>query len=249
MPWTGELISSRPPACPYGSGRQARLRIQARRWGVTGTSEMNSDYLPERPLGVFTVEMAAPGGSSADWRPFPAQELPLAEYARQIIERFDLKVEVIELTADRDPATSRPGIILIDPRFMTIPGGRAAIEGAVARLPEWILPILIVDQPDDARKEDLADQVRDIFFAAGALRARSARRGARGVSSLRAFSLLVCDLVFEAEGQYIAHRSRHRHGAPVPSRPSSSRSGSPYPSRPDRFVSAPDSLGDTPDAR
>jgi hypothetical protein len=216
---------------------------------MTGTSEMNSDYVPEPPLGVFTVEIAAPGGSSADWRPFPAQELPLAEYARQIIERFDLKAEVIELAASRNPDISRPGIILVDPQFMTIPGGRAALEAAVARLPKWILPILIVDRPDDARTEDLADQVRDIFFTVGALHARSASRGARGVSSFPAFSLLVRDLFFEAEGQYIAHRSRQRYGAPVPSRPSSSRSGSPLPSRPDRFASAPDSLGETPDAR
>ena len=113
---------------------------------MTGASEMNNDYLPEPPLGVFTVEIAAPGGSSADWRPFPAQELPLAEYARQIVERFDLKAEVIELTADRDPDTSRPGLIVIDPRFMTSPGGRAALEAAVAGLPKWILPMLIVDQ-------------------------------------------------------------------------------------------------------
>jgi FxsC-like protein len=216
---------------------------------MTGTSEMNSGYLPEPPLGVFTVAIAAPGGSSADWRPFPAQELSLAEYARQIIERLDLKAEVIELAASRDPDTSRPGIILVDPRFMAVPGGQAAFEAAVARLPKWVLPILIVDQPDDARTKELADQVRDILFTAGALRARSARRGAHGVSSFRAFSILVRDLVFEAEGQYIAHRSRQRYGAPVPSRPSSSQSGSPLPLRPGRFASAPDSLGETPDAR
>jgi hypothetical protein len=210
---------------------------------------MNSDYLPEPPLGVFAVEIAAPGGGSADWRPFPAQELPLTEYARQIVERFDLKAEVIELITDRDPDISRPGIILIDPRFITIPGGRAALEAAVTRLPKWVLPILILGQPDDARTEDLADQVRDIFFAADALRARSARRGARGVSSFRAFSLLVRDLVLEAEGQYIAHWSKQRYGTPVPSGPSRSRSDPPLPSRPDRFASAPDSLGETSDDR
>jgi hypothetical protein len=216
---------------------------------MTSTNEMNNDYLPEPPLGIFTVEIAAPGGSTADWRPFPAQELPLAEYARQIVERFDLKAEVIELIADRDPDTSRPGIIVIDPRFVASPGGQAALEAAVAGLPKWIMPMLIVDQSGDVRTEGLADQVRDILSAAGALRARSARRGAHGVSSFRAFSLLVRDLVFEAEAKYIAHRSRQRFGAPVPSSPSSSRSGAPLPSRPDRFASASDRLGETPDAR
>ena len=216
---------------------------------MTGTSEMHSNYLPEPPLGVFTIEIATPGGSSADWHPFPEQELPLAEYARQIVERFDLKAEVIELTADRDPDTSRPGIILIDPRFMTVPGGRAALEAAVAGLPKWILPMLIVGESDEARTEDLAEQVRDTLSAAGALRARSARRGARGVSSFRAFSLLVRDLVFEAEGQYIPYRSRQLYGAPVPSRPSSSQSRRALPSQSDRFTSAPDRLGETPDAR
>jgi FxsC-like protein len=216
---------------------------------MTGTSEMNSNYLPGPPLGVFAVEIATPGGSSADWHPFPEQELPLAEYARQIIERFDLKAEVIELSTDRDPDISRPGIILIDPWFMTVPDGRAALEAAVAGLPKWVLPMLILDQSDDARTADLAEQVRDILSAADALRARSARRGARGVSSFRAFSLLVRDQVFEAEGQYIRYRSRQLHRAPVPSRPSSSQSGRALPSPSDRFASAPDRLGETPDAR
>jgi len=212
-------------------------------------SELNSDYLPEPPLGVFTVEIAAPGGTSADWRPFPGQELPLAEYARQIVERFDLKAEVIDLTADRDPDTSRPGMIVIDPGLMSAPGGRAALEAAVAGLPKWVLPLIILGQPNDAQTQQLADEVRNILSAAGALRARSARRGARGVSSPRAFSLLVRDLVFEAEGQYIPHRCRQRYGAPIVSPPSSSQFEPPSPSRPDRFASEPDPMGETPDAR
>jgi hypothetical protein len=216
---------------------------------MTGMSEIDNDYVPEPPLGVFTIEIAAPGGSSADWRPFLAQEAPLAECARQIVERFDLKAEVIELTTDRELDISRPGIILIDPRFMASPGGRAMLEAAAVGLPKWILPMLIVDQPGDARTESLADQVQDIFAASGALRARSARRGARGVSSFRAFSLLVRDMVFEAERQYIAERCRQRYGASVPSSRSSSGSGSPTPSQPGRFASAPDTWGETPDAR
>lgn len=219
---------------------------------MTSTSEMNSDYLPEPPLGIFTIEIATPGGSSADWRPFPIQQLPLAEYARQIVERFDFKAEVIELTAHHDPDTSRPGIILIDPLFMTIPGGPTALEAAVTRLPKWVLPMVVADQSDDDRTRDLADRIRNTLFAAGALHARSARSGAQGVSSFRAFSVLVRDLMVEAEGQYIACRSRQQYGSAVPSRPASGRSGLPPPSqpgRPDRFDSAPDRLGETPDAR
>jgi len=215
---------------------------------MAGASEMNSSYLPEPPLGVFTVEIATPGGSSADWRPFPEQELPLAEYARQIVERLDLKAEVIELTADRDLDTSRPGIVLIDPRFMTVPDGRAALEAAMAGLPKWVVPMLILDQPDDAQTADLAEQVTDILSAAGVLSARSARRGARGASSFRAFSVLVRDLVFEAEGHYISYRSSRRHGA-LPSSPLSGQSGRALPSPSSRFASAPDHLGETPDVR
>ena len=220
---------------------------------MTGTGEMDgSYYLPEPPLGVFTVEIATPGGSSADWRPFPVQELSLAEYAGRIVERLSFKAEVIELVTDRDPDTSRPGLILIDPRFMAISGGRASLEAAVAARPKWILPMIIVDHPDDARTQDLANQVRDVLAASGALRAGSVRRGARGVSSFRAFSVLVRDLVLIAESQYIECRSRQLYGSPVLSRPSSSRSGPPLPAPParsDRFSSASDRLGETPDAR
>ena len=213
--------------------------------------EIKSDFLPEPPLGIFTIEIAAPGGSSANWRPFPEQELPLAECASKIVERFDFKAEVIELTADHDADTSRPGLILIDPRFMTTPDGPAALEAATAGLPRWVLPMLVVEQPDDSLSEVLADQVRGILIAAGALHARSASSAARGVSSLRAFSHLVRELLLQAEQQYLKYWSRRRYGgvAPVPSPLLSSRSASPLPSRPDRFASAPDLLGETPDAR
>ena len=244
-PWPGKACVLACPPTRMAADRGANL---GKAVGMAGASEMNSSYLPEPPLGVFTIEIATPGGSSANWRPFPEQQLPLAEYARQVVERLDLKAEVIELTAHRDLNTSRPGIVLIDPGFMTLPGGRAALEAAMAGLPKWVLPMLILDQPDDAQTADLAEQVRDILAAAGALRARSARRGARGVSSLRAFSILVRDLVFEAEGHYIPHRSKQRRDA-LPSCPSSGQSGRALPSPSNRFDSAQDRLGETPDAR
>lgn len=216
--------------------------------GMAGVSEMNSSYQPGPPLGVFTIEIATPGGSGADWRPFPELEQSLAEHARQIVERFDLKAEVIDLTTDRDQRTSRPGIVLIDPRFMTVPQGRAALEAAMAELPRWILPMLVLGQPDDARMADLAGQARDVLSAADVLSSTSARRGARGVSSLKAFAVLVRDLVFGAEGQYISDRSKRLHKA-LPSLPPSGKSGRARPSPSGRFAFAPDRLGETPDVR
>ena len=75
--------------------------------------------MPEPPLYVFTVETATPSASAPDtrydddsssgWRPFPGQEHPLAEYARQIVERFDFKAEVSEIRSVHDPSTRRPG--------------------------------------------------------------------------------------------------------------------------------------------
>ena len=65
-----------------------------------------------RPLPVFSIEIAAPTTAATvpasgepdaptarpprTWRPFPGQELPLAEYARQIIRRFDFDARVSE---------------------------------------------------------------------------------------------------------------------------------------------------------
>ena len=83
-----------------------------------------SAFPAERRLPVFRIEVAAPTTASApreprsaaftvifssDWRPFADQELSLAEYARQVTERFDFDVRVGEtglagdLVPDGDP--------------------------------------------------------------------------------------------------------------------------------------------------
>ncbi len=38
---------------------------------MRGTSEMNNDYLPEPPLGVFTVEIATPAAAAPTGAHFP----------------------------------------------------------------------------------------------------------------------------------------------------------------------------------
>jgi FxsC-like protein len=235
---------------------------------VQDIDEMTSPFSPDSRLAVFAIETAAPttrtvaaghdpsgyGESSADWRPFPHQELPLAEYARQVAERLDFRAEVSGIRAVPGESVRRPGIILIDPWFVADDSGRSALESAVAELPRWVLPLLVLDQPGDPLTQSLAGQVRDILIAAGALPTESSRRAAEGVSSLGEFVSLVRLLVAEAEKQYLRHRSGWHRSRQISSssgkRPSLRRSvrrDEPV-SEPPKPTSTPDSLGETPNA-
>lgn len=230
---------------------------------VPDLDETSSAFTRDRSLAVFAIEIAAPtartvavghdlghyGESSAEWRPFQ-QELPLAEYVRRVVERLDFKAEVSGIKTVDTAGTRRPGIILIDPWFIVDENGRSALESAVRELHRWVLPLLILDRPDDAHTQELADQVREILSVAGALHTDSSRGAARGVSSFADFLSVVRVLVAEAERQYLRYRSGR-----VPSPPSTKRPSlrgraqpdgpAPTPGRPD---SASDPLGETPDA-
>jgi FxsC-like protein len=241
---------------------------------VPDIEEMKSPFANEPHLSVFVIETAAPtantvrrehgyhryGETSSDWRPFPGQALSLAEYAGQVARRLDFKPEVSGIKTGGGKAVSearnrRPGIILIDPWFIADDSGRAALESAVQKLPRWVLPVIILDEPADATTQKLAGQVRDILNAAGALPTDSARRAARGVSTLDDFVSIMRLLVTEAERQYLRYRSGRYRGRPVISSPSGNRPSlrRPVPAdgtvtEPDGPASRPDPLGETPDA-
>lgn len=96
-----------------------------------------SAFPAARPLPVFFIQVAAPttanapedrdlrayGDNPADWRPFAEQTLSLAEYARQVTERFDFDVRLSEIGLAGDLAGRRPGIIVIDPSFIADEAG------------------------------------------------------------------------------------------------------------------------------
>jgi FxsC-like protein len=220
---------------------------------VPDIDKIPSAFTPGPPLAVFAIEIAAPtsgtlaanhnpdayGESAADWRPFARQRAPLADDASQLVERFDFKPEVSGIKTAKDPLTRRPGIILIDPWFIADDSGRSALTSAVEKLPRWVLPLLVLDQPDDAPTRELASQVGEILRTANALQTESSRRGARGVSSPDDFLTVMRVLLAEAEVQYIRYRSG-RISSLSPARPGMRR-GLPPEGR-----SAPDSLGVTP---
>jgi len=127
--------------------------------------------------------------------------------------------------------------------------GQAALQSALTRLPRWVLPLLILDRPDNRRTRELAEHVRDVLRDAGALSTDASRRAARGVSSLGEFIAIVPVLVAEAERQYLKNRGEgygrgEQTMAPVTSRRPSLCSQP----RSDGSISPPDRLGETPDA-
>jgi FxsC-like protein len=187
---------------------------------VGDIEKARSAFGADKPLPVFSIEIAAPttanapessdpqayGETPEDWRPFPGQELALAEYARQLIKRFDFEVQVAEFGAAGDEAGRRPGIIVIDPAFIAYEGGRAALQALAGTLPRWVLPLVVV-APDDEPTRNLAAYVLDILPKARALTTESSGRASRGVKSLDEFVSIVPVLVAEAERQYFRNRS------------------------------------------
>ncbi len=224
---------------------------------VPDIDEMKSAFRPEVRLAVFTVAVAAPtrrtvpagrdpgcyGEHGTQWRPFQLQEAALAEYAKRVAERLDFGVDLIAIEEAGEIDAGRPGIILIDPWFIAGSNGMRILRSTARQMPRWVLPLLVFATPAGPRTSELAQQVRDILSAAGALRTESSRRAARGVSSLEDFVSIVPVLVAEAERQYLRHGS-----GPAPSVRPGARprlGGAP---RLDAPVHAPDHEGEAPDA-
>jgi FxsC-like protein len=214
---------------------------------VPDIDETPSAFSIDSPLAAFIIETAVTAGRAAEnepsetsangegWRPFPGQEQPLTQLAGQFAERADFQADVTGLTTVSEPRSRRPGIILIDPEFIADEDGRRALESAVNQLPEWVLPLVILDRPDDPRLRDLARQVMEILSAAKALSATdSSRRAAQGVGSLNEFNAIMPKLVGEAERQYLTYRSGRVRSQPPSRRPSLRRP------RPDELAAPPD---------
>jgi FxsC-like protein len=195
--------------------------------------EVQSEFRPEANELVFAVTVAAPaisglpagrdhagyGERGVDWRPYPSdQELPLAQHAARIAEQLDLAVLTNGIEKQGDELTSWPGVILIDPWFISSDQGRSDFDSYIRQLPSWVLPLLILDPHPDAHSEQLADQVRGMLSGKHQAGGGAAERAINGVDSLAGFAALMPVLATEAERQYLRHgpvvRSTPRVGRP-----------------------------------
>jgi FxsC-like protein len=222
---------------------------------VPDIDKATSPFQPEAPLAVFALAVAAPTRSSApldenpacygdrrtDWRPFPGQELSLAEYARLVARRLDVGVNFTSLRKSCDAAAGKPGIVLIDPWFIAGHDGRAALRSALDTMPRWVLPLLVRASPSGTRASQLAEQVRAMLNQAGAP-ADSSRRARDSVSSLEEFNDVLPVLVAEAERRYL------RHGGYVPLTRGRRRPRLGDTAQQETPSSAPHTAGETPDA-
>lgn len=215
---------------------------------VGDAAKAPSEFQESRPLPVFNVEIIAPtsasapsgsdprayGATPAHWRPFPVQQVPLAERARRLIEPFDFDVRVGAATG---PAARRPGIIVIDPAFIVGETGRDTLSVIASTLPRWVLPV-VVAAPDDEPRRELAAQVLGVLTHAMALPAERPGKAAHGVNSLDDFDSVVQVLVAEAERQYLRSGDRR-----VPPPQGAQRPSLRQPEGPDGAAAAADFQG------
>lgn len=113
------------------------------------------------------------------WRPFgTAQAMPIAEYAATVAERLGLMPRIVAVPADKDTAApTAPGMLLIDPWFVALPEGEGTLSTALATLPEWVMPLVVLNRDDRAHAERgalLRTRVLDMLRQAGAQRVRTA---------------------------------------------------------------------------
>jgi FxsC-like protein len=217
---------------------------------------IESSRSPDANAAAFVVVVVAPvqpelppngdsesyGPYAREWRPFrPYQQRPLAEYAQLIAEQLDFAVEVIDIEKAQGTFASRPGIVLIDPWYVTDDVRLNAFQSFAHQLPPWALPVIV----PDPRVEQSTKEVRKALEESAISGSEPARHGLRGVTSLREFVNLMPFLVTQAEREYLRHGPIQRSAAPAGSRPRLADGGrlpkltSPQPQREDLAQKSP----------
>lgn len=183
---------------------------------VPSFDDVPSPFLPTPEAAVFGVYVASPTLSelppdrdpagyseqALDWHAFPGtQELPLAEYAKQVAEQLDFTVATHDVQQPVGEDSS-PGILLIDPWIAANPTSLAALLQFAKSKPSWILPVLVLGSAVEPRMTELAERVR-VIFNGPAAHAEPVSLAINGSNSLKDFVSLMPDLVTEAQRRYL----------------------------------------------
>ncbi len=189
-------------------------------------------------LDDFAVVVAAParhdaarrgrdtrpyGDRSIDWRPFGGRvRLSLAELAVAAAERLDFSTAVLGVTEAASIPPGIPAVILIDPWITDAETAGAQLRALRSLFDgerrHWTLPLAVLDpaDPQSARSSvHLLGDVRRVLAEMGALTTETARRGARGVTTIDDFASVIPIMVAEAERQYIKQSGHFRRSDAV----------------------------------
>jgi FxsC-like protein len=182
-----------------------------------------------RAATSFVVAVLAPGGgtippgraaigygASAElWRPFPAQERPLADLVADLAEGFGARTSVTAYADHHADLRSRPGVILIDPWIAASPADLQLLASALEQLPPWVVPIVVIDQNDPQYATAGANMI-DVVAEMLSRRADVHPRWLRGVNEL---PQLVPDVVNEVTRKYVRHGQVVLPAGPTSRRP------------------------------
>jgi FxsC-like protein len=142
------------------------------------------------------------GDTPNQWRPFAEEQaLPLADYVVNTAERLGLTARSVSHADEPWSMGDRAGVLLIDPWFAAQPPGLAQLDTILSGLPEWAMPLVVVDSRDPQHDEHggtLAQEIVDMMTAP-----RRPRPQIVEAQDMRQFLASLPVLVTEARRRYL----------------------------------------------
>jgi FxsC-like protein len=192
-----ELAQDAPlgPSAPLASGVRA-----SRSPGPT--SFVVGVLAPVRARLPAARKATSYGASAELWRPFLAQERPVAHAAADVAENFGAPTTIVDYSTDSAAVHRRPGLVLIDPWITRTQGGLELMNSALDNLPQWVIPIVVIDETDP-QYASLGANLIDLVVEQLSYKSGIRPRWLHGIDEL---AQLVPDVVNEATRQYMGQR-------------------------------------------
>jgi FxsC-like protein len=97
------------------------------------------------------------------WRPFAdKQTLPLAQYVANTAERLGLPTQTVTLADKPQSVGETAAVVLVDPWIAADQPGRAQLTTTLATLPDWVIPLVVVNRKDPQYEPEGAALVRSV---------------------------------------------------------------------------------------
>jgi FxsC-like protein len=139
------------------------------------------------------------GPRSVQWQPFGnSAGLPVADYAVNVAERLGLPTQIVDFADIESRLKGNPGLLLIDP-WVIAHQPTSLLPAAVGDLPQWVTPVVIVDENDSQYATGgavLGTRFAGMLHAAGL-------RHTRTVASVAELEYLMPSLVSQARRRFL----------------------------------------------